>query len=191
MTRQATHLDDQELLHLAMEASAKERHADAMEYLKRASQSGNNPHAHFLLAAEYAQIGLNDRAVAEFRAALKIDPALHAARFQLGLLFMVNGIVQEALDTWKPLETDSAAEPYATFARGLSRIAREDFAGAAEDLRRGIETNRVNEALNVDMKGVLERVTAQRKDGAPPAPPASADADAGHFLLSAYTRRPN
>ena len=190
MTQQ-THLDDQELLHLAIEATAKERHADAMEYLKRATQSRSNPHAHFLLAAEYAQLGLNDRAVAEFRAALEIEPALHAARFQLGLLFIVNGRIQEALDTWQPLESTSAAEPYATFARGLARIAREDFAGAIEDLKRGIEINRVNPALNTDMNGVLERTKAQLdggRSGPPDAPPAP---QGGHIFLSAYTGKPS
>lgn len=186
-------LDDQELIHLAMEASKKQRHADAMEYLKRAvAHSGSNPIAHFLLAAEYAQIGLNDRAVAEFQAALRLEPKLHPARFQLGLFFLVGGKVEEALDTWKPFATATDAEPYATFARGLARAAEDDFAGAVEDLTRAIEKNRANPALNADMKRLLEGFKAHLKSTAPAAAaPGQDGASDGHVLLSAYTKRPN
>ena len=186
-------LNDKELLHLAIEASNKQRHGDAMEYLKRVvAQSASNFNAHFLLAAEYAQIGLNERAIEEFNTALGLQPNLHPARFQLGLLLLCNARVQEALDAWKPLEKAAASDPYAVFARGLSKLARDEFAASAEDLRRGMELNRSNAALTVDMKRVLDQVEAHMAGGGPAQPPTGEPAaQPGQLLLSAYTKTLN
>jgi tetratricopeptide (TPR) repeat protein len=185
-------LDDQELLHLAMEASNKQRHGDAIEYLKRAiAISASNFNAHFLLAAEHAQIGLVERAIEEFNKALALEPNLIPARFQLGLLLLCNARGQEALDAWAPLEKAGAADFYAVFARGLSKLARDEFASSAEDLRRGIELNRSNPALNIDMKRVLDQVEAHMKAGGPAQPPAEQPSQPGQLLLSAYTRTLN
>jgi len=183
-------LDDQELLHLAMEASGKQRHGDAIEYLKRAiAKTASNFNAHFLLGAEHAQIGMVERAIEDFGKALKLRPDLVPARFQLGLLFLCNARVQEALDTWKPLEKAGAADPYAVFARGLTKLARDEFAASAEDLKHGLEINQANPALNVDMKRVLDQVEAHMKGGGPAQPPPGEPAaQPGQLLLSAYTK---
>jgi tetratricopeptide (TPR) repeat protein len=185
-------LDDEELLHLAIEASNKQRHGDAIEYLKRAiAQSASNFNAHFLLGAEYAQIGLVERALEDFNRALKIEPNLFPARFQLGLLLLCNARVQEALDAWKPLEALDAANPYRHFASGLASLARDEFDACTKSLLRGIELNRSNPALNTDMQRVLDEIKAKTGPGAPP-PAAGADqAQPGQLLLSAYTKRMN
>jgi tetratricopeptide (TPR) repeat protein len=185
----STALDDEELLHLAMEASGKQRHGDAIEYLKQAvAKTATNVNAHFLLGAEHAQIGMVERAIEDFSEALKLRPDLVPARFQLGLLFLCNARVQEALDAWKPLEKAGAADPYAVFARGLTKLARDEFAASAEDLKRGLEINRVNPALNVDMKRVLDQVETHMKGGGPAQPPGQPAAQPGQLLLSAYTK---
>ena len=183
-------LDDQELLHLAIEASEKQRHGDAIEYLKQAiEKSASNFNAHYLLAAEHAQIGMTDRAIEEFRTALKLQPNLPAARFQLGLLFLCNGRVQEALDAWKPLEKAGAADPYAVFAGGLTKLARDEFEACVRDLKRGMELINANAALNIDMKRVLEQVEAHIAGGNPPS--GGEQAQPGQILLSAYTKTLN
>jgi Flp pilus assembly protein TadD len=178
-------LDDDELLHLAIEASRERRHGDAIAYLKQAvERSAGNYRAVYLLAAQYAQIGLNDRAIDGFRKALEIEPKLAPARFQLGLLLLVNGRADEALAAWQPLSELPESDPFLHFQRGLEKLCREDFAGAEESLKRGMALNQANPALNKDMQGVLDRMAAQLKAGQP----ASAQQQPGQRVLSAYTK---
>src|SRR5882672_5018499 len=94
-----------------------------------------------------------------------------AARFQLGLLLLCNARVQEALDAWQPLEKAGANDPYAVFAGGLTKLARDEFEASAKDLRRGMELNQANTALNIDMKRVLDQIEAHMAGtGTPPQP---------------------
>lgn len=178
-------LDDDELVHLAMEASREQRHGDAIAYLKQAvERSDSNYRAVYLLAAQHAQIGLNDRAIEGFRKALEIEPKLSPARFQLGLLLLCNARVDEALAAWQPLEQLAEEDPYLHFKRGMERLCRDDFAGCEESLKRGMALNQVNPSLNADMNGVLERMAAQLASGQPAAP----DQAPGQILISAYTK---
>lgn len=178
-------LDDDELVHLAMEASREQRHGDAIAYLKQAvERSDSNYRAVYLLAAQHAQIGLNDRAIEGFRKALEIEPKLSPARFQLGLLLLCNARVDEALAAWQPLDELAETDPYLHFARGMERLCRDDFAGCEESLKRGMALNQVNPSLNADMNGVLERMAAQLASGQPAAP----DQAPGQILISAYTK---
>jgi tetratricopeptide (TPR) repeat protein len=187
----AANLDQEELVHLAIEASGQQRHGDAIEYLKQSLAKAKNFKALYLLAAEHAQIGMTERAIEEFRQALEIEPGMAAARFQLGLLFLCNARVEEALDAWQPLEKAvPAGDPYAVFAGGLTKLARDEFTAAATELRRGMEINRVNAALNADMKRVLERIEAHLSGDVPP-PQSGNGAQPGQFLLSAYTKTLN
>ena len=182
-------VDVDELVHLAMEASREQRHGDAIAYLKQAVEhSSKNHRAVYLLAAQHAQIGLNDRAIEGFQKALTIEPKLSPARFQLGLLLLCNGRVDEALAAWQPLEELAESDPYRHFARGMARLCRDDFAGCEESLKRGMELNEVNPALNADMKGVLERMSAQLADGSQSA---AAGAQPGQILINNYTKSLN
>jgi Flp pilus assembly protein TadD len=180
-------LDDQELLHLAIEASSKQRHGDAIQYLKEAAAtSKRNAKVHFLLGAEHAQIGLFDRAIEDMRTALEIDPSLVPARFQLGLIFLTRGNVQEASAIWNRLDKLAESDPYLHFKRGLERLVQDDFSGCEESLARGMKLNTSNPALNQDMQRVLDEVAAKRSVAAPGGP--DAPEQPGHVLLSAYTR---
>jgi len=181
-------LDDEELLHLAIEASRSGRHGDAIEYLKEAAaKPESNAKVHFLLGAEHAQIGLFDRAAEGMGAALKLDPGLVPARFQLGLLYLVRGKPGEAASVWKPLDSLPDSDPYLHFKRGLESLARDDFAACKESLTRGLALNRSNVPLNRDMQRILDEVAARET--------ASAGDLSGdpseHVLLSAYTRKPH
>jgi Flp pilus assembly protein TadD len=179
-------LDDEELLHLAIEASRSGRHGDAIQYLKEAAaKPESNAKVHFLLGAEHAQIGLFDRAAEGMTAALTLDPGLVPARFQLGLLYLVRGRPAEAAEVWKPLDSLSDADPYLHFKRGLEALARDDFAACRESLTRGLTLNGSNVPLNRDMQRILDEVAARETAGDPPA---SSDPST-HVLLSAYTRR--
>jgi len=190
MNAPSTHLDQEELLHLAMEASRQQRHGDAIDYLKQAvERSDSNYKALYLLAAQHAQIGMTERAIEEFNKALAIEPNLPPARFQLGLLLLCNARVQEALEALEPLEQLAESDPYLHFKRGLECLCRDDFAGCEQNLKRGMELNTVNPALNVDMQRILDDVAAHlaKQDAEKPA----TGAQPGQILLNAYTKSLN
>jgi tetratricopeptide (TPR) repeat protein len=174
-------LDDQELLRLAIEATRRDRHGDAIEYLKQAVEvSPKNATAHYLLAAEHAQLGLNDRAIEEFNRALTAEPNLQPARFQLGLLYLCNARVAEALGAWEPLGRLAESNEFRHFATGMQRLCQDDFTGCREALLRGMELNRTNPALNADMQRILDEMSARVQDKQAQQP--------GEKLISAYTR---
>jgi Flp pilus assembly protein TadD len=182
-------LDDEELLHLAMEATRSGRHGDAIQYLKEAaSKSEGSAKVRFLLGAEHAQIGLFDRAAKDMADALELDPELVPARFQLGLLHLVHARVGEAAAVWKPLDSLPESDPYLHFKRGLEALARDDFAGCRESLTRGLGLNKSNPALNADMQRLLEQTGARAAAPAAGEPKTESTEQAAHVLLSAYTR---
>lgn len=177
-------LDDEELLHLAIEASRKQRHGDAIQYLKdAAAKAPRNAKVRFLLGAEHAQIGLLDRAQEELSAALDIDPGLVPARFQLGLLHLVQARVAEASAAWKPLEALPESDPYLHFKRALEYLVVDDFARCEETMSRGMQLNTANAPLNVDMQRVLDEIKTRTGQAAAAAKPETSE----HVLLSAYT----
>jgi tetratricopeptide (TPR) repeat protein len=183
-------VDHEELLHLAIEASREQRHGDAIDYLKQAvERSGSNYKALYLLAAQHAQIGLTERAIEEFNQALAIEPNLPPARFQLGLLLLCNARVQEALEAWGPLEQLGENDPYLYFKRGMECLCRDDFTGCEQQLRRGMELNTANAALNGDMQRVLNDVAAHlaKHDLEKPV----TGEQPGQILLNAYTKSLN
>jgi Flp pilus assembly protein TadD len=176
-------LDDEELLHLAIEASRKQRHGDAIEYLKdAAAKAPRNAKVRFLLGAEHAQIGMLDRAEEEMSAALEIDPGLVPARFQLGLLHLVRARVAEASVAWKPLEALPESDPYLHFKRALEYLVQDEFARCEEAMSRGMKLNTTNLPLNTDMQRILDEVKA--RTGQPPTAPKAEPSE--HVLLSAY-----
>ena len=183
-------LDEEELLHLAIEAGRNERHGEAIDYLKQAAA---RPRAsgkiHFLLGANHAQIGLTERAIEDFRRALELEPQLSAARFQLGFLLLGNARVAEGLEVLEPLEALGEQDPYFHFKRAMAHLCRDEFADCENALRRGIAANTANAALNVEMQRILERVHAAMSGGQPPA--GGDDAQPGQILLSAYTKTLN
>lgn len=180
-------LDDEELLHLAIEASRNERHGDAIQYLKdAAAKSPANAKVRFLLGAEHAQIGLLDRAQEDMAAALEFDPDLVPARFQLGLLFLVRARLEEASAAWKPLDALPETDAYLHFKRGLESLVRDDFERCQEEIARGLALNTSNAPLNRDMQKIIDQVAARQTT--PPADASGAEATSEHVLLSAYTR---
>jgi tetratricopeptide (TPR) repeat protein len=186
-------LDTEELLQLAIRASESNRHEDALTFLKRAlEQTPNDGKLHYMLGAEHAQIGLYDRAAEEMAKAVELEPSLHTAHFQLGLLHITSGRVQLAEAAWKALDTLGDTNPLYLFKTGLLHLVRDEFDQCQDFLKRGIALNTFNDALNNDMRRVLNDVAAR---GAPNTPGEQPVASAplkqkvsqpAHVLLSAY-----
>lgn len=124
------------------------------------AQDPRNAELRYLLGAELAQQREYDAAVVEMNTALELDPNLHFARFQLGLLYLTMALPNQSIDTWAPLESldEDAALKY--FKRGLEALIRDDFNSCVALLRQGIQLNTQNAPLNRDMNMVIERVGA-------------------------------
>jgi len=190
-TSTAGKLDTDELLHLAWAAGDKGETDRAIALLKQAAEEApNDARCHYLLGAEYAQIGMYERAIAQMQAAIELDPELHAARFQLGLLQLTSRDADAAQATWAPLEMLGPRHAFTLFKTGLAHLAKDEFAACVQCLQQGIAANDFNAPLNTDMQRILAQVEplAQQQ-------PAEAKAESGagvdHLFINAYTRRLN
>lgn len=152
-------LDQDELLHLAMEALRRNDHGNALTYLKQGAQRfPDNVSMAFLLGAEHAQIGMFDRAEAEFKRALELDPGLAIARFQLGLLQLTQARPEDAKITWAGLDELPNDHALRMFKQGLEALAEDRFDDARNWLTQGMAVNQVNPDLNRDMANVLTNI---------------------------------
>ncbi len=194
MNSTATHLDAEELLHLALIATQEDRHEDSIELLKRALElSPDNAQAYYLLGAVHAQIGLYDRAAQEMLKATELAPELYPAHFQLGLLHLTSGRLEEATQAWEALDRLGEDDPFYLFKSGLLHLARDEYEACIADLGKGIELNTTNAALNQDMTKMLDAAQALIEKGQSPATEAPAQKDnkpqgGAHVFLSAYQR---
>lgn len=189
MQTSTSSLTAEELLHLAIEASTKDKAEAAIEYLKRAIDlKPNDGRIHYMLAAEHAQIGMFNEATEEITRAVELDPSLHTAHFQLGLLHLTSGRPEMAYDAWVPLDALSEDHFLYLFKSGLEHLARDEFEQCVEKLTRGIALNKLNEPLNNDMRRIINDVQAITKDIPPPPDGATIPAaSGGHTFISAYT----
>lgn len=125
-----------------------------------------NAELRYLLGAEMAQAKDYDGAVMEMSAAVALNPLLHIARFQLGLLHLTMARTDHAIAVLGPLEDLEDGSYLKQFKQGLEALINDDFPTCVSRLRRGIQLNRDNAPLNADMTMLLERVEAAKgKDG--------------------------
>lgn len=181
--------DQEEHLHLAIEAARRGDHGAALAYLKEgADKYPNDARIAYLLGAEHAQIGMYDRAEAEMARAIQLDPLLHTARFQLGLLQMTQAKASEASATWEELGTLPEGHALRLFRDGLTALAMDNFVAARENLQAGINANNFSPELNRDMENLLGQIPESQTGVA-----ASDTEAAGHIWLNAYqnTDQPN
>lgn len=196
---QANPLDGTELFHLAIEASGRSDHGAAIAYLKQAldlpegSAATSSDYAKYLymLGAEYAQIGMMDRAASHMAQAVDMDPALHTARLQLALLHITCNQTAQALSVLTPLEKLPDGSAFHHFGTGLRHLLQDQFKPCREALLKGIEINSAsaspNLALNADMHKLLVALEEHGGGVETVAAMGAAQAEAG-FLMSAYNR---
>jgi tetratricopeptide (TPR) repeat protein len=184
----ATMLDHEELMHLAITASANADYGNAIAYLKLSIGRDDAPaSSHFLLGCEYAQISMHDRALAHMHKAVEMDADMAIARFQLGMLYLTLGDGETSQQTLEPLEQLADDHPLAWFSRGLRHLIADNFEAALYNLQQGLPLNRTNPALNANMQRVMKGIAehlAKRDEAA-----ANDTADTGetpHVLMSAY-----
>lgn len=200
-------LSQGELLALALEASRRLDTGHAVAYLKEAcSRMDAQPQALFMLGSEYAQLGLMDEAKAHMARAVQAAPDYAIARFQLGMLHVTSGEVGPARAAWEGLAAlpDDHPQRYlAAFHRGMLHLVADEFDAAIAALQQGLAQNQENEALNGDMRKVIDAIEhlpgreGREPPAAPPvaepaavAPaPADTDVEPSHLFINAYTHR--
>jgi tetratricopeptide (TPR) repeat protein len=129
-----------------------------------------NAELRYLLGAELAERREYPEAVVQIRTALDINPKLHFARLQLGLLYLTMSQPDDSLMVWAPLEELDETAALKAFKRGLEALIRDDFSACIGFLQQGIDLNKQNATLNDDMSQLIERV----RNGTVIAPPVAA-----------------
>ena len=198
-------LTQAELLARALDALKRSDAGHALAYLKEAAgRPDASVQALFMLGSEYAQIGLVQEAKAQMARAVALGPDFPLARFQLGMLHVTSGEPEIATQVWAPLAGLGELHPHAylmAFHRGMRHLVDDEFDAAVRALGEGLALNRVNEALNADMRRVIDAIehlpgrqaastSVEAPSSAPePAERAEAEIEPGHLFISAYTHR--
>lgn len=122
------------------------------------SREPGNAELRYLLGAELAERREYPEAVQQMRTALDLNPKLHFARLQLGLLYLTMSKPDDSLATWAPLEELEESAALKAFKRGLEALIRDDFGACIGFLQRGIDLNKQNATLNDDMSQLIDKV---------------------------------
>ena len=166
MTDSLQHLTQVELLQLGLGAMRRDEDARAIVYLKEAADRADvTARVLFLLGSLYAQIGLIDLAIEVMSRAVGLDAQFIVARFQLGMLHLTSGQATAALAVWSPLAGLGEDSPFCAWRQGLEYMIRDDFDAALPLLRQGITLNTENEALNADIRRLIDRIEQHRLAG--------------------------
>ena len=170
----------------ALEACASGDSSTALSLLvQAASRHPRSGSHHLLLAAEHAGQGHLAEAEHSFSNALLVQPDLHIARYQLGLLQFSSGRVAQAQLTWQPLMNLGPQHVLPHLVQGFVHLAVDAFEDSRRCFEEGLRLNTDNPALTSDIQKVLERMRAVSPNAAPQSAPAE-EGNANHFLLNSY-----
>lgn len=185
----SSQLDSEELFHLAVLDSQAARHDEAIKKLKESLiHSPDHAKANYLLGAEYAEIGLFERAIDAMSRAVQLDPTLVTAHFQLGLVHYTVGNAAAARECWQALDSAAQVDGLLAFKNALLQIAAGAYAEAIQTLEAGLALAPANPALVLDMRRVKTNVENHLSTLSSTAAGATAEALGGpnHLLLSSY-----
>jgi tetratricopeptide (TPR) repeat protein len=182
-----SNLTQEEILHLAIEATRKGEHGSSISYLKEGvSRFPDDAKLAYVLGAEFAQIGIYDKAESEMQRAVALNPELYTASFQLGLLQMTLGKVDDAKLSWKNIDRLPEEHALWLFKTGLEHLADNKNAEAKVLLEQGIAVNDFSPELTRDMSMILETMAGNTNDVVE-----STNSAAGQAWLNAYNSDKN
>jgi len=185
---QLNNLNQDELLHLALEATRRGEHGASISYLKEGvTRFPDDAKLAYVLGAEFAQIGIYDKAEIEMQRSIFLDPELYTASFQLGLLQMTLSKVEEAKSSWKNIDRLPKEHSLWLFKTGLEYLAIEQYSEARILLEKGIASNDFSPELNRDMDTVLASIPVETENPEL----LSSDSVAGQAWLNAYKTSEN
>ena len=154
-------LDAEELFHLGVSASERGDHENAISYLKASIADTPIAQSLYLLAAEYAEIGMHMRAIDLMQQAIEMQPELWIAYFQLGLLFLTVNQHDSAEEVWRALIELDESNYMHHFGKGLIQVLNDELQEGILSLKTGIEMNDEHAALNNDMMDVIENILTE------------------------------
>lgn len=173
-------LDSEEYLHLAIHATQNQQHHAALDYLHKClEQEPNNAKATFLLAAEYAELGLRKRSILCMTRALELDPELEMARYQLGLLHVQEGNVEESQEIWAHLAEFSQEPAIRLVSQGLAMI-ESDYQMGLTYVKQATEAETTNGFLKSSIEAIHRNLA--EAGSMPAAPPLGAETSRVLFL---------
>lgn len=183
-----TKFDAQELFHLGMKASKENDQDTAISYYKQSIELEPKAETRYLLAAEYASLGMYERAIEVMKQATQENPQLWTAYIQIGMLYLVTGNPSEVHPSVAPLlalpDDDNALK---LFAQGLSAVADNNAPAAVQFLEQGILLNKENAPLNGDMQQLIQQIKPDNNDDAgPDIQEEGLDDATSQFLISKY-----
>lgn len=151
-------LEATEYLQLAIHAAQSGDHHAALGYLNQGLElEPENAALIYFQAAEYAEMGLFDRARAGMVRALEINGSIDIARFQLGLLYLKLEQPDAALEAFKVLVRNAADSSLRIFGEAYVDILSNELDAARVKLQAGLlECN--NPALRKDMARILNEL---------------------------------
>ncbi len=155
------------------------------ELRQAAANDPRNGELRYLLGVALAEHRLYQEAVLELSAAVALNPLLHTARLQLGLLHLTLAQTQHATAVLAPLENLEDDVALKHFKRGLEALAVDDFSTALASLERGIQLNTENPPLNGDMQLIADRIKGVMETNASAEQPSAVHND---FSLYGLTR---
>lgn len=186
MTISTPALQADEYLRIALEAVRQKDHRQAIVCLKEGVLAyQEDARLIYLLGAEYAQIGMPEQADELMAKALTLNPSMHAARFQLGLLRMTAGKPDSARETWKEFDVLPKEHAFRLFRDALEALACDDLSQALAMLEQGILANDFSVDLNQDMVALAQRI---RETISPVEPEINTAAASSHVLLHGYRK---
>lgn len=140
-------------------ASVGQRPAAALSHFAQASAlAPSSGVPHLLMGAEHASCGELALAEDAYRAALRLAPGLHLARYQLGLLQFGAQRTTAALATWQPLFALCESMPLGHFVRGFAALVDDDHCLALRHFRRGLALSRDEVAAALGVGTVVEAI---------------------------------
>lgn len=151
--------------------SQDEKSDDVRKLRSAVVNDPRNAELRYLLAAEMAQTQDYEGAVLEFSAAIALNPHLHVARLQLGLLHLTLAQTHHTIAVLAPLEDLADDDALKHFKRGLEALIADDLDVCVTNLKHGIALNALNAPLNGDMQLLLDKVMTvlAERDGSAPA----------------------
>jgi tetratricopeptide (TPR) repeat protein len=167
-----------EYMHLAMHASARGDRFAALGFLKEAlSAEPKNAMAHYLVAVECAELGMNERAIRGMEEALALDPSIDPVRFQLSMLYWQSGQAASAQKHLTQLSRGTDAELRA-YSEAILAIIANDPEKAKERLVAGLGLAGSNQTLKQNMHNLYQRLVALAPPSGPQAPQAKPASEA-------------
>ena len=151
--------DAEEYFPLALHASALGDHHASMTYLEEVlRREPANARAIYLRAVQHAELGLTQRAVAGIKRALMLEPDLELARFQLGLLLLLD--VHEPAQAKCYLERlrISPDRMLRAYAQAMIAVVNNEPALARQQLAIGIAQSSPDAPLSTLMRRLFERL---------------------------------